>query len=407
MNYSLIFIGKFKKVKTIRRFILYLFFCITLFSITIFFFSRNHYNTINDHNVHQIDLKKECDLFKGQWVQDQRGSLYTNTTCLTIPDSKNCLKHGRPNTDFLFYRWKPQDCDLPRFDPKAFLALVRGKKMSFIGDSVARNHMESLLCLLSMEETPKDIYKDAEDRNRIWYFPDHGFTLSTSWTKFLVSGYERRDANKTGTGVYDIDIDKIDDQWANDLPNTDIAIVSAGHWLFRPIYIHRGNETIGCLFCYLPNVTRLSHKEGFNLVFAAALNHINTCNNCKDNLVTVLRTFTPSHFENGTWNTGGACGRTNPFKANEIDLRRSSDMEFRTSQIEKLEEITKRDGLKRKFAVLDVTRVMLMRPDGHPNSYWGNIWMKGFNDCTHWCLPGPIDTWSEFLMVLLRNMTQF
>ncbi|CAE6204212.1 unnamed protein product [Arabidopsis arenosa] len=304
----------------------------------------------------------------------RKRSLYTNFSCPTITDSKNCLKHGRPNTDFLFWRWKPEGCELPRFNPKAFLDLVRGKKMNFIGDSVARNHMESLLCLLSMEETPKDIYKDADDRNRIWYFREHDFTLSTSWTKFL----------------------------AKDLPNTDIAIVSAGHWLFRPIYIHRGDETIGCIFCDLPNMTQISLKEGFKLVFSAAFKHINGCHNCKDNLVTLLRTFSPTHFENGTWNTGGACRRTSPFRVNEID-QRSSDMEIRASQIEQLEEI-KRNSLKKKFAVLDVTRVMLMRPDGHPNSYGGNKWMKGFNDCTHWCLPGPIDAWSEFLMALLRQL---
>lgn len=95
-------------------------------------------------------LDPECDLFKGHWVPDKRGSLYTNSSCATIPDSKNCIKQGRPDKDFLFWRWKPDGCDLPRFNPKAFLSMVRGKKMNFIGDSVARNHMESLLCLLSM-----------------------------------------------------------------------------------------------------------------------------------------------------------------------------------------------------------------------------------------------------------------
>ncbi|XP_024014383.1 protein ALTERED XYLOGLUCAN 4-like [Eutrema salsugineum] len=401
-----IFRENFKKVITVKRLTPYFLFCITLFFITHFFFPRNPYNPIKDQNVvhvvePQIDLK-DCDLSKGEWVPDQRGSLYTNSSCLTIPDSKNCLKHGRPNIDFLFWRWRPESCDLPRFNPKAFLDLVRGKKMNFIGDSVARNHMESLLCLLSMEETPKDIYKDAEDRNRIWYFPGHDFTLSTSWTKFLVAGYERTYANKTGTGIYDLDIDKIDEKWARDLPNTDIAIVSAGHWLFRPIYIHKGDETIGCIYCNLPNMTQIHMKEAFKLIFSAAFKHINACHHCKESLVTVLRTFSASQFENGTWNTGGSCARMNPFRLDEIDLK-SSVMEFRTSQMEQLEEI-KRGSSKKKFAALDVTKVMLMRPDGHPNSYWGNPWMKGFNDCTHWCLPGPIDTWSEFLMELLRQL---
>ncbi|CAH8300581.1 unnamed protein product [Eruca vesicaria subsp. sativa] len=370
----------------------------------LFFFPLiNLYNPINDHNIIYDQHLKACDLSKGHWVQDPRGSLYTNFTCPTIPHSKNCFKHGRPNGDFLFWRWKPEGCDLPRFDPKAFLNLVRGKKMNFIGDSVSRNYMESLLCLLSIEETPEDIYKDADDRNRIWRFPNHDFTLSTSWTKFLVVGYERTYANKTGTGIYDLDIDKIDKQWVKDLPSTDIAIVSAGHWLFRPIYIHRGDETIGCIFCNSPNVTQISLREGFKLVFSAAFKHINACSNCKANLVTVLRMFSPSHFENGSWNDGGACGRTKPFGVDEINLQ-SREMDIRTSQIEQLVEI-KRDSLaKKKFEVLDVTRAMLMRPDGHPNSYWGNQWMKGFNDCTHWCLPGPIDTWSEFLMMLLGQL---
>jgi len=53
------------------------------------------------------------------------------------------------DNDFLNWKWKPEQCELPMFDPKIFLNIVRGKKMAFIGDSVARNHMDSLLCLLS------------------------------------------------------------------------------------------------------------------------------------------------------------------------------------------------------------------------------------------------------------------
>lgn len=91
-----------------------------------------------------------CDLFKGHWVPSLEGSTYyTNSSCTTIPDSKNCFKHGRKDTDFLKWKWRPEQCELPRFNPRSFLHIVRGKKMAFIGDSVARNHMESLLCLLS------------------------------------------------------------------------------------------------------------------------------------------------------------------------------------------------------------------------------------------------------------------
>ena len=96
-----------------------------------------------------IDEILNCDLFKGHWIPDLEGSQYTNSSCTTIPTSKNCFHHGRKDVDFLNWRWKPDQCDLPRFDPKTFLEFVQGKILAFIGDSVARNHMESLLCLLS------------------------------------------------------------------------------------------------------------------------------------------------------------------------------------------------------------------------------------------------------------------
>ena len=93
--------------------------------------------------------EKTCDLSKGKWVRALGGPYYTNSSCNFIPDSKNCFKHGREDKDFLNWKWKPEKCELPEFDPKMFLHIVRGKRMGFVGDSVARNHMDSLLCLLS------------------------------------------------------------------------------------------------------------------------------------------------------------------------------------------------------------------------------------------------------------------
>lgn len=61
---------------------------------------------------------------------------------------QNCQGNGRPDKEYENWRWKPFQCDLPRFDAKKFLELMRGKTIAFIGDSVARNQMESMLCLL-------------------------------------------------------------------------------------------------------------------------------------------------------------------------------------------------------------------------------------------------------------------
>ncbi|KAK8552915.1 hypothetical protein V6N13_055693 [Hibiscus sabdariffa] len=117
-----------------------------------------------------------------------------------------------------------------------FLKFVHGKKLAFIGDSVARNHMESLICLLSKVESPIDRYKDSEDRNQIWYFPDHELTLKILWTKFLVHG-EERVINGLSSGIFYLHLHKVDEKWSKDLPAIDYIIISDAHWFFRTIYL--------------------------------------------------------------------------------------------------------------------------------------------------------------------------
>ncbi|KAG9445811.1 hypothetical protein H6P81_011939 [Aristolochia fimbriata] len=343
----------------------------------------------------------ECEVWKGAWVWDRRGPSYTNSSCLTIPDSKNCGKHGREDTEFLHWRWKPEGCDLPRFDASAFLEVVRGKKMAFVGDSVARNQMESLLCLLSQAESPTDIYKDEEDRFRTWYFPSHDFTLLVLWTKFLVVGVERV-VNGSNTGVFDVHLDQIDTQWTQDLHLYDYVVVSDGHWFFRKLYLHQKNTLVGCVFCSEPNVTEVGLSFAFTHVFRAALKYILECDEC-GRLVTLVRTFSPAHFEAGTWNDGGRCNRTRPYRGREV---RSGGTEWDISRAQVAEVVRAREegrGKGRKFGVLDVTKAMMMRPDGHPNSHWNNQGMEGYNDCVHWCLPGPIDAWNDLLLAMVKK----
>uniref|UniRef100_A0A803QLX9 Trichome birefringence-like N-terminal domain-containing protein n=1 Tax=Cannabis sativa TaxID=3483 RepID=A0A803QLX9_CANSA len=391
-----------------------------------------------------VEEEENCDLFTGHWVPEPSGSLYTNLSCKTIPESKNCFKNGRQDVNFLNWKWKPENCELPRFDAKAFLEMVRGKKMAFIGDSLARNHVESLLCLLSQEEIPLEIYKDSEDRFKKWYFTSHDFTLMIIWSKFLIEAneimvngtssgtynlhldkvtskqgltsvqnlhelqgnfpktdhfeevencnlftghwipelkgsvytnsscttipdskncfkhgrqdvdfvnwrwkpekcelpmfdsmvfmemvrgkkmafigdsvarnhiesllcllsQEKRMVNGTGTSAFDLQLDKVENSWADFLPELDYAIISDGHWFFRVMYLHQGNSLTGCVYCNEPNITKHDISFAVRMAFRTAFDHINACKNC-NGLVTLVRTFAPAHFENGFWNTGG------------------------------------------------------------------------------------------------------
>ncbi|PIA40004.1 hypothetical protein AQUCO_02500015v1 [Aquilegia coerulea] len=344
---------------------------------------------------------KNCDLFNGRWVPDFRGLLYTNQSCSTIPNSKNCGKHGRKDTDYLNYRWKPYGCELHKFDATTFLSIVRGKTLAFIGDSVARNQMESLLCLLSQEVTPIDMYKDSDDRFRTWYFASHNFTIKVVWTKYFVLA-EERVINGTHTGVYDLHMDKLDTNWTNTLPGVDIAIISSGHWFFRQIYLYEHGNMKACIYCNAGNISNVSPGFAVKKTFRLALKYINDCKEC-GNLLTLLRTFSPAHIENGSWNTGGRCNRTHPYSEKQINLG-GSEWTLRNIQVQEIERAKKKGKSRgKRFGHLDVTKAMLMRPDGHPDIHWDSQWMHGYSDCVHWCLPGPIDVWNDLLMAELRK----
>jgi len=92
---------------------------------------------------------KKCDIFTGEWVPNPKAPYYTNKTCWAIHEHQNCMKYGRPDSEFMKWKWKPNGCELPVFNPFQFLELMRGKSMAFVGDSVGRNQMQSMICLLS------------------------------------------------------------------------------------------------------------------------------------------------------------------------------------------------------------------------------------------------------------------
>ncbi|KAG6405855.1 hypothetical protein SASPL_133449 [Salvia splendens] len=82
-------------------------------------------------------------------LPDPDAPYYTNNTCWAIHEHQNCMKYRRPDSDFIKWKWKPDDCDLPAFNPSHFLHMLRDKTMAFVGDSVERNQMQSMICLLS------------------------------------------------------------------------------------------------------------------------------------------------------------------------------------------------------------------------------------------------------------------
>ncbi|KAJ0960743.1 hypothetical protein J5N97_001392 [Dioscorea zingiberensis] len=315
--------------KTLKVVVFVLTLTLILFPIIPLFLNSSIPSALDDRA--SVRMANKCDIFRGEWVPNPRAPPYTNKTCRTIHENQNCMKLGRPDTGFLHWRWKPDGCELPFFNPNLFLELLSGNSMAFLGDSVARNQMQSLMCLLSRVTDAVDVSPTPNEDSRWWSYPSHNFTLAILWSPFLVKANVADPVGPTLTGLFNLYLDEPDDNWTSQITKFDYVI-------------------------------------------------------------------------NGEWNKGGDCVRNIPFRRNEtrldglnLDLYMTQMEEFRAAE----KEANKR-GLK--FKLLDISEAMQLRPDGHPSHYAHliDVNISKYSDCVHWCLPGPVDTWNDFLLHTLK-----
>ncbi|XP_047306225.1 protein trichome birefringence-like 19 [Impatiens glandulifera] len=346
-----------------------------------------------------------CDISLGEWVPNPEGPYYTNTTCSRIQEHQNCMKYGRPDTGFLKWRWKPEGCELPIFDPVEFFKMMKGKKIAFVGDSIARNHMQSLICLLSRVEEAVDVSEITYlSQFKRFEFRKHKLTIAMFWSPYLVrTNQDDIDSKNSESLPLNLFLDEPDPKWTQQIPGFDYLIISAGQWFSRPAMFYNQSSVVGCLYCPQSNITHLTANFSYRYAFRTAFRAIVKQTNFTG--TTFLRSFVPSHFENGSWNKGGDCVRQSPNRVEETRLD-GYILEFYQIQLDELNRAQREGGRRQlKFRLIDVTRAMLMRPDGHPSKYgsWPTPNVTQINDCVHWCLPGPIDSWNEFLIQLLRR----
>ncbi|KAE8769691.1 protein trichome birefringence-like 19 [Hordeum vulgare] len=353
-----------------------------------------------------------CDLTRGQWVPDDEPPYYTNLTCPFIDDLQNCMKFGKPGLDLMHWRWKPDDCDLPRFDAGRFLEAMRGRSMAFVGDSLARNHLKSLLCILSQVAEPVERVTTTETDvtgravRRDFHYGSHGFNVSLFWSPFLVKA--NLSNAEQGLGLWDVHLDTADARWAAHIADFDYIVLSGTNWFFRPSVYYEGGRAVGRNGGAHHNATEAPVSGVVRAAFRTALGAIAAREGFRGDAV--VRTVTPAHFENGEWDTGGDCVRTRPLRRGER-ARDAVVAEFRAAQVDALRE-TEAAAAQRKWKrggaelrLLDITEAMELRPDGHPSRYGhppgGSVEGSFVVDCLHWCLPGPIDLWTELLFHML------
>jgi xyloglucan O-acetyltransferase len=349
-----------------------------------------------------------CDYSDGEWVPDARPPLYNGTSCGTIKDGQNCMAHGRPDTGYLYWRWRPRRCDLPAFSPEAFLRWLRNKHLAFVGDSLARNQAESLLCLLASRSPPELVHRDGEEnRFRRFAFREFNATVSVFWSPFLVRAAEK--AERAGVRHNHVFLDAFDERWMSQLGTLDAAVLSVGHWFLLPGVYHDGGRVVACHDCTDLNRTETdffgAFRDAVHRTLAEVARRHGGGGGAGEEKVVALTTFSPAHFE-GDWDRAGSCPKKRPYRAGENGLG-YTESEMRMTVVEAVRAAAgSGSGSGLRFAALDVTALANLRPDGHPGPYMHKDPFGGGeagdrrvpNDCVHWCMPGPVDTFNEILL---------
>jgi len=317
------------------------------------------------------------------------------------------MTNGRPDTDYLNWRWKPYGCEVPPFDGKKFLDGMKGKHWALIGDSILRNHVQSLLCLLSKVEDATEVYHDDTFRSRRWHFPSHNFTVSLIWAPFLVKAKIFEDSDGVSTADLQLHLDVLEKNWTSQWESFDYVVISTGQWFFKTAVYWENGAAIGCHSCQNKTLKERSPEYSFRRALKVAFQFITSS---PHKPVVFYRTWAPSHFENGEWFSGGTCNRTAPFKPGEAGDREMDNKMWHIEREEFDNAVANKgpiDGDRLKL--LDTFELSLLRPDGHSGPYRAyHPYEKGMtakvqNDCLHWCLPGPIDAWNDVLMKMLAK----
>ncbi|CAI9771092.1 unnamed protein product [Fraxinus pennsylvanica] len=259
------------------------------------------------------DTIASCDIFNGHWmIEEDFKPLYQPGSCPFVDDAFNCFKNGQPDSDYFKLRWKPHDCEIPRFDGITMLKMLRGKRMVFVGDSINRNMWEALVCALRESLDDKSKVFEASGRREFrsqgfysFQFKDFECSIDFIRSPFLVQ--ELKVADKAGKNRKTLRLDMMQDS-CNEYRDADAIIFNTGHWwthqkTFKGNYFFQEGDLV---------YDKLEVTEAYKRALRTWAQWVDSNINISRTSV-FFRGYSASHFKGGQWNSGGNCdGETLP-----------------------------------------------------------------------------------------------
>ncbi|KAH9605108.1 hypothetical protein KSS87_022595 [Heliosperma pusillum] len=361
------------------------------------------------------ETEEGCNIFDGRWVWDKESKpMYEEWECPYIQPQLTCQEHGRPDRDYQFWRWQPNDCDLPTFNATLMLEALRGKRMLFVGDSLNRGQFISMVCLLHrLVPEDKKSMEDSYDSLTVFRLKEYNASIEFYWAPFLL------ESNSDNAVVHRIaerivrkgSIKKHGEFWKGaDIMwggSSDMTGWESQTEVIRNEISFHAIESFrkGSFEDEEKEIEELSTEDAYRMAMKSMLHWVQRNMDPKKTRV-FFTGMSPTHGKSADW--GGEPGNNCYNETTKIE-----DPEYWGSDSRKTimkvigEEFNKTEV---PIVFLNITQLSGYRKDAHTQIYkkqWSPLTPqqvadpKSYADCVHWCLPGLQDTWNELLFAKL------
>ncbi|CAN6289770.1 unnamed protein product [Urochloa humidicola] len=339
---------------------------------------------------------RRCSVTEGYWAYNRSKKLhYTDETCPFVDRQDSCQRNGRPDSDYLYWDWHLDDCNLPRFDPAAVLEKLRGKRMMFVGDSLQMGQWLSFVCLLNSALPYTARTMERTTTLSVFTATDYNATVEFYWAPYLVESNSDRNIRLGADGrVLHVDAVELH---AKHWKGADILVFDSYVWWMtgsriKTVWGAFGDDGYEELDAWV--AFRLGLKTWANWVDA----------NIDSNATRVFfMSISTTHMRSEDWGREGGIRCYNETWPITRKGYWGSGADRRMMEV--VSDVLGR--MRVPVALLNVTQLTEHRVDAHVSVYTetgGELLTpeqqadpQTYTDCIHWCLPGVPDTWNQIL----------